>query len=129
MAHLEHLNVTVQDPKATAAMLCALFGWHIRWDGPAKDDGYSIHVGDAGSYLALYHGAQGAAGQTAAENTYATRGGLNHIGVVVADLDAVEAAVRAQGYTPHSHADYAPGRRFYFHEENGIEIEVVCYES
>ena len=125
---LEHLNVTVKDPDATAAMLGDLFGWRIRWSGDAIHGGRSVHVGGPDSYLALYTG-PGNQAQTEADNSYLMRGGLNHIGVVVADLDAVEAAVKARGYTPHSHADYEPGRRFYFHEENGIEIEVVAYDD
>jgi predicted enzyme related to lactoylglutathione lyase len=55
--------------------------------------------------------------------------GLNHIGVVVADLEATEARVKAAGYVPENHADYEPGRRFYFHDHNGVEIEVVSYEK
>ena len=43
------------------------------------------------------------------------------------DIDRMERDVRAEGFTPGNHADYEPGRRFYFHEENGIEIEVVSY--
>ena len=35
--------------------------------------------------------------------------------------------LRAMGYEPHSHADYEPGRRFYFDDEDGIEFEVVSY--
>ena len=128
MARLEHANITVKDPKATAAMLHDLFGWKARWEGAAKNNGYTIHVGGADTYLALYTGPEGAEAQREADDSYHTRGGLNHIGVVVEDLDAAEAAVRARGYAPHSHADYEPGRRFYFHEENGLEIEVVCYD-
>ncbi|NBD31319.1 MAG: VOC family protein [Alphaproteobacteria bacterium] len=127
MARLEHVNITVKDPKATAEMLQALFGWHTRWDGAAKNNGYTIHVGESETYLALYAGPEGAEGQRDADDSYRTRAGLNHIGVVVDDLDAAERAVKARGYEPHSHADYEPGRRFYFHEENGLEIEVVCY--
>lgn len=33
-ATLEHVNLTVPDPDATAAWLCEVFGWHIRWQGP-----------------------------------------------------------------------------------------------
>ena len=124
---LEHVNVTVADPDATAAMLCDLFGWKIRWQGTAIHGGRSIHVGSAEDYLAVYSGRDGRPPEPAGDS-YATRGGLNHLGVVVDDLDAVEAAVRARGYDPHSHADYEPGRRFYFREENGIEIEVVAYD-
>lgn len=123
-AILEHVNVTVSDPHATAAMLGRLFGWRIRWEGEAKDSGYSIHVGGAHSYVALYRG-KGAQAERA--DSYGARGGLNHIGVVVDDLDAAEARVRADGHEPYSFGDYEPGRRFYFRDGDGIEIEVVSY--
>jgi catechol 2,3-dioxygenase-like lactoylglutathione lyase family enzyme len=116
----------VADPKATAAMLGKLFGWKVRWQGEAKDRGFTVHVGGPDTYLAVYTG-PGGKPQREARNSYVTKGGLNHIGVTVDNLDATEAKVKALGYTPHSHADYEPGRRFYFHEENGIEIEVVSY--
>ena len=126
MAYLEHVNVTVENPEATAALFVELFGWHIRWTGGAIDAGRSVHVGTDDSYVALYTGPDGKP-QDAAHTSYRQKGGLNHIGVVVDDLDAVEGAVKARGYDTHSHADYEPGRRFYFHEENGVEIEVVSY--
>ena len=31
------------------------------------------------------------------------------------------------GFKPINHADYEPGRRFYFHDHDGIEYEVVSY--
>lgn len=127
MARLEHVNVTVQDPDATAKMLIDLFGWEVRWQGDAIHGGRTVHVGTGDDYLALYTG-PGGQEQSPAQNSYLQRAGLNHIGVVVEDLDATEARVKALGYEPHSHADYEPGRRFYFHEENGVEIEVVCYD-
>ena len=126
-ARLEHLNVTVVDAKATAALLCDLFGWHIRWEGASIYDGYSVHVGETDTYLALYNGPGGNA-KDAAHTTYTQKAGLNHIGVVVPDLDKAEARVKELGYTPNSHADYEPGRRFYFTEENGLEIELVQYD-
>ena len=64
----------------------------------------------------------------AGQTTYETKAGLNHLAVVVDDLEVVEDRVKAHGYTPNSHADYEPGRRFYFTEENGLEIEVVQYD-
>ena len=54
---------------------------------------------------------------------------FNHLGVVVDDLDAVEAQVAAAGLLPFNHADYAPGRRFYFLDPDGIEYEVVSYAA
>jgi len=47
--------------------------------------------------------------------------------VVVDDLNLVEARVKKAGFVTHSHADYEPGRRFYFNDHDGIEIEVVSY--
>ncbi|WP_299353373.1 VOC family protein [uncultured Shimia sp.] len=122
---LEHVNVTVPDPKDTAAVLCDIFGWHIRWEGEAKDNGYTVHVGDDDSYLALY------APQKTLEpmgNTYSRIGGFNHVGVVVDDIDATEAKVKAAGYKPGMHGDYEPGLRFYFDGPHGIEFEVVSYD-
>lgn len=128
MARLEHVNITVSDPKKTAAMLVDLFGWRIRWEGPtAQGAGYTLHVGTDESYVAVYTGPDPANTVPKEHDAYQMRGGMNHLGVVVDDLDAVEAKVKAHGFTPHSHADYEPGRRFYFHDRDGIEIEVVSY--
>lgn len=123
---LEHVNMTVKDPKATAALLCDLFGWHVRWQGSAIAGGFTVHVGGDDSYVAVYSGPRGEQGP--AQDNYAQLGGLNHIGVVVDDLDAVEAQVVAAGLSAHSHADYEPGWRFYFHDGDGIEYEVVSYD-
>ncbi|PWJ22367.1 VOC family protein [Jannaschia seohaensis] len=121
---LEHVNLTVRDPDATADVLSDLLDWHVRWSGPAKDGGYSVHVGDDDSYVALYapKGTVADAG-----SSYVTHAAVNHLGVVTDDLDAAEARVKAAGYTPHNHADYEPGRRFYFDGPEGIEIEMVSY--
>jgi len=124
-AILEHVNVTVSDPIKTAHRLCNLFGWHIRWQGDAIHGGSTVHVGSDDSYIAVY-----TRGTPADKNadSYSLRGGLNHIGVVVDDLDAIEAKVLDAGYETHSHADYEPGRRFYFRDDDDIEFEVVSYE-
>ena len=86
--------------------------------------GRSVHVGSEASYVAL-HCSNEATG--AAPESYHCLSGLNHIGVVVGDLDLVEAQVRKAGFTPQSHADYAPGRRFYFKDHDEIKYEVVQY--
>ncbi len=123
-ARLEHVNVTVTDPRATAGWLHRVFGWKTRWEGTAKNNGYTLHVGEEATYVALYNPA---AATEARGESYTTKGGLNHWAVVVDDLDTIEARVKAEGFTPHSHADYEPGRRFYFHDDDGIEFEVVSY--
>ncbi len=123
-AQLEHLNITVPDPKATAAMLEKVFGWHIRWEGAAMDGGYTIHIGTDRSYVALYR--PGTALEPS-QSSHVQIGGMNHLGVVVEDIDAVEGHVKSLGYEPHNHADYEPGRRFYFDDENGLVVEAVQY--
>ncbi|QLQ18121.1 MAG: VOC family protein [Exiguobacterium profundum] len=124
MTRLEHVNVTVADPATSADLLCRLFGWRIRWQGPGMTTGRTIHVGGDDSYVALF--TYGDA-RPSREESYRTIAGLNHIAVVVGDLDATEARVKAAGLTPMNHADYEPGRRFYFDTPDGIEIEVVSY--
>lgn len=124
-AQLEHANLTVVDGEATAAWMCGLFDWHIRWKGPAIDGGQSVHVGTDSQYLALY---TPGGGTEAKPDSYHTRGGLNHIAVVVDDIDAMEKAVTDAGFTTGNHADYEPGRRFYFHDHDNIEYEVVQYD-
>lgn len=127
MAHLEHVNITVADPSAAAAWLGTVFGWKVRWKGEPGASihaGTSWHVGGEADYVALYSPPN----QTEpTAGSYYVHGGLNHIGVVVDDLDAAEARVKSAGFEPHSHADYEPGRRFYFHDHDGIEWEVVSY--
>jgi catechol 2,3-dioxygenase-like lactoylglutathione lyase family enzyme len=39
---LEHANITVSDPEKTAAWMQAVFGWRIRWQGPALESGFTF---------------------------------------------------------------------------------------
>lgn len=125
MARLEHLNFTVSDPHKTAGWIERIFGWKIRWEGAGMTTGYTVHIGNETGYVALFRYDRD---QAEAPDSYNTRGGLNHWAVVVDDLEATEARVRAEGFTPGKHADYEPGRRFYFDDHDGIEVEVVQYD-
>ena len=120
---IEHVNVTVTDPERTSRLMEVLFGWHVRWRGAARDGGHTIHVGSNEHYVALYTGRD--AHYTPGD--FAKGQPLNHIGVEVDDLDAVEVRVRAAGLKPFGHDDYDPGRRFYFLDPDGIEYEIVSY--
>ncbi|SFR37881.1 Catechol 2,3-dioxygenase [Yoonia tamlensis] len=128
MSQLEHVNITVSDPKATARMLEQIFGWHIRWEGAAMGGaGYTLHVGNDDCYVAVYSGSDPTQTVPKADASYQTRGAMNHIGIVVDDLDLIAEKVSAMGFNAHSHADYEPGRRFYFHDDDGVEFEVISY--
>lgn len=122
-AKLEHVNVTVKDTAKTAEWMCEVFDWHIRWKGESVFGGETIHVGSKDSYLAIYS----KGGTNPTNHSYDHVGGLNHLAIVVDDLDATESKVRAAGFVTGSHADYEPGRRFYFDDHDGIEFEVVSY--
>ena len=120
---IEHVNIAVADPERTSGLMEALFGWHVRWRGQSQSGGYATHVGSNDHYLAL------TTRDDTAHNVEAFTKGkpLNHIGVEVDDLDAAEARVRTAGLSPFGHADYEPGRRFYFLDPDGIEYEVLSY--
>jgi len=122
-AYLEHTNITVENPDELANLLCTLFGWKVRWSGGAKNDGYTVHVGNDRDYLALYR--PKTINETASD--YKTLANINHIGIVVPDLDDIEKRVLSLNFNTYSHGDYEPGRRFYFMAQQNIEIEVVSY--
>ena len=121
--YLEHTNLTVPNPDQFAELLCNLLGWHIRWSGPSLNDGYTVHVGSQHSYVALYRPVDWLDQPRSARNI----GNLNHLGVVVDDLDAIETKIKEAGLVPFSHGNYEPGRRFYVKTEEQIELEIISY--
>lgn len=122
-AALEHINITVSDPKAMAARLCELLGWHIRWFGPSMNGGTTYHVGSKDSYLALYTRAN--IGTYSGEDMI---GHMSHIGITVPDLAALARKILALGFTPYYFGDYTPGQRFYVRLDDNIEFEFISYE-
>lgn len=118
---LEHANITVSDPDRSSALLQKLCGWHERWRGPSQLGGWTIHVGGERDYIALYT-------HSSPIPRYAKGQPLNHVALVVDDLDGAEAIIKEAGLIPFSHGDYEPGRRFYFYDWDGIEFEMVSYE-
>lgn len=120
-ARLEHVNITVSDPDRTAAFLTRLCGWHERWRGPSALGGWAIHLGSESDYIALYQR------DAPLPGPFAKGQPLNHIGLLVDDLDAAERVVIEAGLVPFNHGDYEPGRRFYLFDWDGIEWEIVSY--
>jgi catechol 2,3-dioxygenase-like lactoylglutathione lyase family enzyme len=119
---LEHVNVSVTDPERASQLMQDVFGWKVRWQGPARDGGRTIHVGSDDHYIALFTGPE-----LAGASDFPKGRPLNHIGVEVDDLDATEQKILAAGLNTFSHGDYHPGRRFYFYDPDGIEYEVISY--
>jgi catechol 2,3-dioxygenase-like lactoylglutathione lyase family enzyme len=122
-ARIEHVNLNVRDPERSAALIERIFGWRVRWAGPGRAGGRTVHVGSADCYLALSTALDIPYG----DEDFARGRPLNHVAIEVEDLDAVEARVLDAGFRSFSHGDYEPGRRFYFLDGDGIEFEVVSY--
>ncbi|MEE4199512.1 VOC family protein [Erythrobacter sp.] len=123
MGRLEHANLSVTQPARSVDLFEQLLGWKIRWRGKSQNGGDTIHIGAPGNgagYIALYT-------SDAVAGSFAKGQPLNHIGLVVDDLDAAQSAVTEAGLKPFGHDDYEPGRRFYFFDWDGIEFEVVSY--
>ena len=122
---IEHANLTVTRPDRSAELFKQLCGWEERWRGKSQMGGDTIHVGfffNVSSYMEIYTNDEVKGG-------YSKGQPLNHVGLVVDDLDAAEKVVTAAGLKPFGHDDYDPGRRFYFFDWDGIEFEIVSYEG
>lgn len=132
-AKIEHVNLTVSNPDKVAEQLNQIFGWQTRWSGASLDGGRSVHIGENGdgnSYLALYTNSS-LNEPLIKENKdrgHLYKANLNHIGILVSDLDEIEGRVLESGLKTFNHADYEPGRRFYFYIDDDIEVEVISYK-
>ena len=121
---LEHANISVRDVDAMTRFLGAAFpDFRVRREGLYQGRRW-VHVGNDDTYVALFTYPETPEPKN---SSYSTKGGLNHWAVVVDDIDATEERVKAEGFTPINHADYEPGKRFYFLDADGIEVEVVQY--
>lgn len=110
MSRLEHVNLTVPNNEKTAAWMKAVFGWHVRWQGDAVNgEGRTIHIGTEDDYIALYTPKIGT--EVTIDSQFGSDG-LNHIGVVVEDLDAKNSASSMQGLHPSATEIMNPGGGF-----------------
>lgn len=122
--YLEHVNVSVANLERSITFYCELFDFSVRWRGLTSDGQPAAHVGNERYYLALFQADK----QEDAKNDYG-RVGINHIGLVVDDLNTMRERLHRLNVTPHHEADYEPGVRLYFFDPDGIEIELVQYRS
>jgi catechol 2,3-dioxygenase-like lactoylglutathione lyase family enzyme len=119
---LEHVNLTVTDVDRSTRFYQDLFDFKVRWQGSTGGGTPAVHIGGDSFYLALFETDR--AGR--APYDYGAVG-VNHFGFVVDDLDEIVRRLDAQDIECHLTADYEPGRRAYFFDPDGHEIEVVEY--
>lgn len=118
---LEHVNLTVSDVERSIAFYARLLGARVRWRGTTSDGAPAVHIGGDDWYLALFQGAP------APVVIDYDRVGFNHFGVAVDDLDAAKRALSELGADIHFEPEYDPGRRVYFLDPDGYEVELVEY--
>lgn len=120
---LEHVNLTVTDIDRSVDFYSRLLGLEIRWRGHTTSGRPAVHLGADTWYLSLFEG-DPAALPVAYEQV-----GYNHLGIVVTDLDATKARLEGLGTEVAFEPEYEPGRRAYFFDPDGYEVELVEYPS
>ncbi len=122
--YLEHANVTVKDLDQSIDFYRNLLGLEVRWRGTVSSGSPAAHIGSGDFYLALFEASRG--GEV--DHDYESPG-LNHVGFVVSNLDEKKRHLSKLGIDIHLEGDYEPGRRFYFYDPSGLEVELVEYSA
>ena len=127
-ARLEHANIAVSDVDATLAFLkLAIPEFRVRGEGTSSAGRRWVHVGTDDTYLALNEAPLPPA---EAWVPYGGKPGLNHLGFVVEDVDAIRERLRAAGYRDSTVPNEHPHRRrVYFLDAAGSDWEFVQYRS
>ena len=130
-SRLEHVNINLTDlDRATRALQAIVPEWTVRGSGTWDDGrGHELewrHVGDDFQYLSLYATAPGLARQASG-----AQHAFNHLALVVDDIDAALARLRAQGIAlDHIGGSTEHRRSAYVRiEPERLEIELVAYDS
>ncbi len=105
--YLDYIELPATDIPATKTFYGAVFGWRFTDYGP--------------DYVAFESGGR-EGGFNAARKVVPEGGPL--VVLYAADLDGMEAKVRAAGAEILSREDFSGGRRFHFRDPNGNEIAV-----
>lgn len=119
---IEHANITVNNVKASTDFYLRLMGGKVRWEGTNSNGRRAVHIGDDRTYLSLFEAAE----TSPAPVGYGTTG-FNHLGFEVDDLASYREILTNMGVEIKGEEDYEPGRRLYFYDPDGIEIELVEY--
>ncbi len=125
--YLEHVNITVIDvDEAIRFLQTAMPDWKVRADvsSEGSDCRRWVHLGTDTTYLAIED--RGAT-QKGPHEPYVNPG-VNHLGFVVKDVDAVSKRLTDAGYSEGlSSPDNPNRRRIYFFDVEGNEYEFVEY--
>jgi len=126
-SYLEHANITVIDvDEAIRFLQTAMPDWQVRADVSSEESICLrwVHLGTDTTYVAIeYRGAT----QKGPHEPYVNPG-VNHLGFVVKDVDAVSKRLTDAGYSEGLTSPDNPNRRrIYFFDKEGNEYEFVEY--
>jgi catechol 2,3-dioxygenase-like lactoylglutathione lyase family enzyme len=127
VAYLEHVNITVPDIDAAIAFLRVIEPrLAVRHDETPEGSHRWAHIGVRDCYIALQ---EPHPGSDPKDNRRPYKDfGVNHVGWVVDDLDAVDDRLEANGYRKGIPGESSPyRRRAYYHDAAGFEWEIVSY--
>ncbi|MEZ9057098.1 VOC family protein [Vibrio pelagius] len=122
-AYVEHANITVSNiDDAVQFIQTAIPEFKERHRGQTN---YRwCHIGTDDSYIAL----QEVVARKQTDRSPYLDVGINHIGIVVDDVDRVEKRLLAAGYEQNDIGEDNPFRkRVYFYDASGVEWEFIEY--
>lgn len=123
--YLEHANITVHNLESAIHFFQTAFP-HFKIRGRGHDPMEWVHLGDETTYLALNEATDQ---RPKAKNSYDLVG-INHLGFVVEDVEAIASNLQAGGYQRDYPKQVEPYRiRDYFADSEGNQFEFVQYLS
>ncbi|MEL7002000.1 MAG: VOC family protein [Bacteroidota bacterium] len=123
--YLEHANITVQNLQEAIKFFQTAFP-HFKIRGGGHYLREWVHLGDDNTYIALNQAQQGDINEV---NNY-DKAGINHIGFVVEDVEAIANNLLENGYKRDYPKQVEKYRiRDYFADADGNQYEFVQYLS
>lgn len=129
MTKIEHLNITVPDiDEAVTFIKIVAPDFEVRKDETPPASYRWVHIGNDEYYFALQQAHIGAKPKNP-QKTYKNYG-VNHIALVVDDIDQIEIKLVESGYKRSIDTPLEKFRkRLYFFDHAGFEWELVEYNS
>lgn len=120
----EHINLSCQNLEVTKNFYQTLFpDWYVRAENQ-EEESHWIHFGNDQFYLALNDLSSAKRVHTLYENI-----GVNHIGLVIDDGDAMKAMLDKNGVEYYTMTAPETKHRIYITDPDGNEIELVEYQK
>lgn len=129
LTSIEHANITVPDIDVAFKFLKIIAPDFVIRKDQKRDGSYRwAHIGNDHFYIALQEPhlqKESTVGSTAYENS-----GVNHLALIVSDLDRIEKNLIAAGYEKSIDTPVEKFRkRIYYYDNEGFEWELVEYLS